>query len=84
MWPPLHILNFWLVPKHWRPLAGHLVGVALLTVISSTDLNDDALPLGQRALPLAARWARGAADAVGEKIGAKGRRVTGAPPAGAA
>eukprot|EP00752_Nemacystus_decipiens_P004367 g3991.t1 len=76
MWPPLHILNFWLVPKHWRPLAGHLAGVLLLAVISSTALTDAGLPLGQRAMPLMMRWARAAA----ERLGRKGRRASGAPP----
>ena len=76
MWPPLHVLNFWLVPKHWRPLAGHLAGVALLAVISSTALTDAGLPLGQRAMPLMMRWA----SAVGERLGRKGRRASGAPP----
>lgn len=78
MWPPLHILNFWLVPKHWRPLAGHLAGVVLLAVISSTALTDAALPLGQRATPLLMRWAR----AAGERLGRRGRQASGAPPAG--
>ncbi|CAN0345367.1 unnamed protein product [Ectocarpus sp. 12 AP-2014] len=77
MWPPLHVLNFWLVPKHWRPLAGHLAGVVLLAVISCTGLTDAGLPLGQRAVPLMMRWAR----AVGGRLSGKGRRASGAPPA---
>ncbi|CAM9277098.1 unnamed protein product [Scytosiphon promiscuus] len=77
MWPPLHILNFWLVPKHWRPLAGHLAGVVLLAVISTTGLTDAALPLGQRTAPLLMRWAR----AIGDRLTGKGRRAAGAPPA---
>lgn len=76
MWPPLHILNFWLVPKHWRPVAGHLAGVVLLAVISSTGLTDAGLPLGQRAVPLMMSWAR----AIGERLVGKGRRASGAPP----
>lgn len=79
MWPPLHILSFWLLPKHWRPLTSHLAGVALLAVISSTGLTDADLPLGQRAVPLMMRWAREASDAVGERVRANGRRVSGAP-----
>lgn len=79
MWPPLHILSFWLLPKHWRPLTSHLAGVALLAVISSTGLTDAELPLGQRAVPLMMRWAREAADAVGERVRGNGRRVSGAP-----
>lgn len=81
MWPPLHILNFWLVPRHWRPLVGHLAGVALLSVISSTGLTDAGLPLGQRALPLAMRLGRRLANAMAERTSAKGRRVAGAPAA---
>ncbi|CAM9166083.1 unnamed protein product [Ectocarpus fasciculatus] len=77
MWPPLHVINFWLVPKHWRPLAGHLAGVVLLAVISCTGLTDAGLPLGQRAVPLMMRWAR----AVGGRLTGKGRKASGAPPA---
>ncbi|CAM9752890.1 unnamed protein product [Sphacelaria rigidula] len=80
MWPPLHILSFWLLPKHWRPLASHMVGVALLAVISRTGLTDAALPLGQRTAPLLMRWTKTAARAIGNRVGARDRRATATGP----
>ncbi|CAM9483677.1 unnamed protein product [Discosporangium mesarthrocarpum] len=52
MWPPLNLLSFWLLPKHWRPLTAHLVGVGLIAVLSSTSLSDTDLPLGEASILL--------------------------------
>lgn len=58
MWPPLHLLGFWLLPKHWRPVATHAVGVAILAVITATGFDGLGGQSAPSALPLLLRWAR--------------------------
>lgn len=58
MWPPLHLLGFWLLPKHWRPVATHAVGVAILAVITATGFDGLGGQSSSSALPLLLRWAR--------------------------
>ncbi|CAM9320942.1 unnamed protein product [Choristocarpus tenellus] len=76
MWPPLNIISFWLLPKHWRPLMAHVVGVGLIAVLSCTSLSDNDLPLGEASLRLLRGWAGEATNGaraggawVGKKLG---------------